>query len=88
MRGNVAERINRTNNQRNALPHLFCLFGHLTTRIRNNSANQSLLSRLSEPCNRKIRAVRWKNQRALILFGDTLKDGQTDAATKSLKNPE
>ena len=41
--------------------------GEMATKDRNNFENQSLLIRLSEPCDKKIRAVRWKNRRALIL---------------------
>ena len=45
-----------------------CTLPRVTTGIRNSPANRSRLARLSEPCNKKIRAVRWKNRRALIFI--------------------
>ena len=46
-----------------------CTLPRVTTGIRNIAPNQSRLIRLSEPSNKKIRAVRWKNRTALICKG-------------------
>ena len=48
-----------------------CTLPRVTTGIRNIAPNQSRLIRLSEPCNKKIRAVRWKNRTALIFIGNS-----------------
>ena len=47
---------------------MYALYMEMTTEIRNSPANQSRPLRLSEPCNKKNRAVRWKNRTALIFW--------------------
>ena len=54
MRNDVADGINYTINQQNALPHLFLVARTLTTETRN--------SQKSEPSGKIIRALQYKNQ--------------------------